>query len=110
MFIAGNVLQGIATILDTVLWLYMWVIIVRVLISWVNPDPWNPIVRFLDMATEPALAPIRRLLFRVSWRGGIDVSPIILILVIIFLQYALVSTLYQLATQMNPRPTPRGVL
>ena len=47
MFVMGNVLQGAATVLDTVLWLYMWVIIARALISWVNPDPWNPIVQFL---------------------------------------------------------------
>jgi hypothetical protein len=48
MFIAGNILEGIATILDTVLWLYMWVIIIRALVSWVNPDPWNPIVHYVS--------------------------------------------------------------
>ena len=53
MFIAGNVLQGIATILDTVLWLYMWVIIVRALISWVNPDPWNPSCNFCNEPPIP---------------------------------------------------------
>ena len=60
MFIAGNVLQAIATILDTILWLYMWVIVIRALISWVNPDPWNPIVQFFDRVTEPVLSQIRR--------------------------------------------------
>jgi YGGT family. len=53
MFVAGNALSGIATILDYVLWLYMWVIIARALISWVNPDPWNPIVQFLNRAPNP---------------------------------------------------------
>ena len=53
MFVLSNVLQGAATVLDTVLWLYMWVIIARALISWVNPDPWNPIVQFLERVTEP---------------------------------------------------------
>ncbi|MEP6890593.1 MAG: YggT family protein, partial [Nitrospirota bacterium] len=48
MFVAGNVLSAVASILDYVLWLYMWVIIARALISWVNPDPWNPIVQFLN--------------------------------------------------------------
>ena len=110
MFVGGNILYGLAVVAESVLTIYMWVVVARALISWVSPDPGNPIVRFLDIATEPALAPIRRFLYRVGWRGGIDVSPIILILVIIFLQYALVSTLYQLATQMNPRTTPRGVL
>lgn len=98
MFVMGNVLQGVATILDTILWLYMWVIIARALISWVNPDPWNPIVQFLERVTEPVLAPIRRW---VGWRMGIDLSPIIAILIIGFLQIALVKTINDLAHQMN---------
>ncbi|HLZ33890.1 MAG TPA: YggT family protein [Nitrospira sp.] len=98
MFVMGNVLQGVATVLDTVLWLYMWVIIARALISWVNPDPWNPIVQFLERVTEPVLSPIRRL---VGLRMGIDLSPIIAILIISFLQIALVKTLSDLARQMN---------
>jgi YggT family protein len=98
MFVGGNILHGLATVLDTVLWLYMWVIIARALISWVNPDPWNPIVQFLERVTEPVLAPIRRL---VGWRMGIDLSPIIAILAITFLQIALVQTLRDLAVRMN---------
>ncbi|WP_455244932.1 YggT family protein [Petrachloros mirabilis] len=98
MFVMGNVLQGLATVLDTVLWLYMWVIIARALISWVNPDPWNPIVQFLERVTEPVLAPIRRF---VGWRMGLDLSPIIAILIISFLQIAVVKTLGDLARQMN---------
>lgn len=98
MFVFGNVLQGFATVLDTVLWLYMWVIIARALISWVNPDPWNPIVQFLERVTEPVLAPIRRV---VGWRMGIDLSPIIAILIISFLQIAVVKTLIEFAHQMN---------
>jgi len=98
MFVMGNMLQALATVLDTVLWIYMWVIIARALVSWVNPDPWNPIVQFLERATEPVLAPIRRW---VGWRMGIDLSPIIAILIISFLQIALVKTLSDLARQMN---------
>jgi len=98
MFIGGNILQAVATILDTMLWLYMWVIIARALISWVNPDPWNPIVQFLERVTEPVLSPIRRW---VGWRMGIDLSPIIAILVITFLQIALVQTLRDIAVRMN---------
>ena len=94
----SNVLQGLATVLDTVLWLYMWVIIARALISWVNPDPWNPIVQFLERVTEPVLAPIRRW---VGWKMGIDLSPIIAILIISFLQIAVVKTLSDFAHQMN---------
>ena len=98
MFVAGNALSAVATILDYVLWLYMWVIIARALISWVNPDPWNPIVQFLDRATQPVLAPIRRW---VGWRMGFDVSPIIAILIIWFLREALVKSLKELAVTMN---------
>jgi len=97
MFLAGNVLQGLATVADYVLWLYMWVIIARALISWVNPDPRNPIVQFLERATEPVLSPIRR---RLGWRLGVDVSPIIAILVIIFLQVAVVQSLKDVASRM----------
>ena len=98
MFVFGNVLLGVATVLDYVLWLYMWIIIARALISWVNPDPWNPIVQFLDRATEPVLTPIRQW---VGWRMGIDVSPIIAILILTFLQYAVVQSLKDLAVRMN---------
>ena len=94
MFVMSNVLQGAATVLDTVLWLYMWVIIARALISWVNPDPWNPIVQFLERATEPVLAPIRRL---VGWRMSMDLSPMILD----FLQYAVVQSLRDIAVRMH---------
>jgi len=98
MFVAGNALSGIATILDYALWLYMWVIIARALISWVNPDPWNRIVQFLDRATEPVLGPIGRL---IGLRIGMDLSPIIAILIITFLQIAVVQSLKELAMRMN---------
>lgn len=98
MFVFRNVLLGAATVLDYVLWLYMWIIIARALISWVNPDPWNPIVQFLDRVTEPVLAPIRRWM---GWRMGIDLSPIIAILILTFLQFAVVQSLKDLAMRMN---------
>lgn len=98
MFIGGNILEAFATVLDTVLWLYMWIIIARALISWVNPDPRNPIVQFLVRVTEPVLSPIRRW---VGWRMGIDLSPIIAILAITFLQLALVQTIRDIAVRLN---------
>ena len=98
MFVAGNVLQGLARVLEMALTLYMWIIIARALISWVNPDPWNPIVQFLDRVTEPVLAPIRRWM---GWGMGIDLSPLVAILIIYFLQYALVGSLYDLAVRMH---------
>ncbi len=98
MFVAGNILQGLAYVLDTVLFLYMWLIIIRVLISWVNPDPWNPIVQFLARATDPVLIVIRR---RVGVLGGIDVSPILAILLIMFLQYAVVQTIRDIGLRLH---------
>ena len=99
MFIAGNLLEGIATILHTVLEIYMWVIIVRALISWVNPDPYNPIVQFLQRVTDPLLYQIRKRLGMGSM--GFDFSPIIAILLIMFLQIAVVGSLKDLAIRMH---------
>lgn len=98
MFVVGNVLLGVATVLDYALWFYMWVIIARALISWVNPDPWNPIVQFLDRATEPVLSPIRR---QLGWRMGVDLSPLVAIVAITFVQIAVVQSLKDLALRMN---------
>ncbi|HDG97384.1 MAG TPA: YggT family protein, partial [Desulfobacterales bacterium] len=84
MFVFSNLLVAVAKILNIALSLYMWIIIGRAVISWVNPDPYNPIVRFLHSVTEPVLYPIRRRL-PISM-GGLDFSPIIVILAIIFLQ------------------------
>jgi YggT family protein len=100
MFVAGNFLNALAQVLDVVLTLYMWVIIISALISWVNPDPHNPIVRFLHTATEPVLRPIRRnLTFRLGM--GIDISPIIAILCIMFLKYFLVQSMLDIARRLR---------
>ncbi len=99
MFVISNFLVAIAKILDIGLSLYMWIIIGRAIISWVNPDPYNPIVRFLNAVTEPILSPIRR---KIPINlGGIDFSPILVILAIIFLQNFLVETLMQIAVRMG---------
>jgi YggT family protein len=98
MFVMGNVLLGVATVLDYALTVYTWIIIARALISWVNPDPWNPIVQFLNRATEPVLSPIRQ---RLGWRMGIDWSPLVVIVAITFLQIAVVQSLKDWALRMN---------
>ncbi len=94
MFIFGNFLNAIAVVMDYILTFYMWVIIIRALISWVNPDPYNPIVRFLYQVTEPVLYPLRR---RLPYMNGIDIAPLILILIIVFLQFFLVGTIKDMA-------------
>lgn len=95
MFIVSNFMEAVAHILATVLRLYMWLIIIRALISWVHPDPRNSIVQFLIRVTEPVLAPIRRRL--PGWGTGIDFSPMVVILAIYFLQGFLVASLRELA-------------
>jgi len=99
VFILGNLLQATATILDVVLTLYMWIIIIRALLSWVNPDPYNPIVQFLNSITEPVLHRIRQL---VPMSGiGMDFSPLIVLLAIMFLQGFLVESLATLGARLQ---------
>lgn len=99
MFIIVNFLNALANILDIGLNIYMWIVIIRAIISWVSPNPYNPIVRFLYSATEPVLWRIRRYLPVVF--GGIDLSPIVAILAVIFLREFLVITLHQLAIRLG---------
>jgi YggT family protein len=95
VFVMENFIVALAKIIDMALTLYMWVIVFQAIISWVNPDPYNPIVRFLYRVTEPVLAPIRRWL---PLGGlGIDISPVIVILIIYFLKFFLVKTMVELA-------------
>ena len=99
MFIFSNLLTALAKVLDIVLVIYMWIIIARAVLSWVSPDPYNPIVRFVHNVTEPVLYPIRR---RIPFSfGGIDFSPVIVLLVVIFLQRFVVNSLYEIALTMR---------
>ncbi|HON59545.1 MAG TPA: YggT family protein [Smithella sp.] len=98
MFVLSNFIVALAKIMNMVLTLYMWIIIFRALISWVNPDPYNQIVIILYRITEPVLGPIRRML---PLRNiGIDFSPVVVLLIIMFLKYFLVDTLIQLAQRL----------
>ncbi len=99
MFVLGNFVAAFAGVLDVVLIIYMWIVIIAALISWVNPDPYNPIVRFLYGVTEPVFMRIRRVL---PLRGlPIDISPIIVIVAIMFLRMFLVKTLFQMAMTLQ---------
>ncbi len=99
MYLIGNLLGATAKILDIALGIYLWIIIIRALLSWVNPDPYNVIVQFLYSITEPVMAKVRQLL---PMSGvGIDFSPIIVILGIIFLQEFAVKSLAMFAIQMQ---------
>jgi len=98
MFVISNFLDALATVLDYALIFYMWVVIARAVLSWVSPDPFNPIVRFIHNVTEPVLHPVRRWLpFGFT---GIDFSPIVVLLAIIFLRIFLVKSLSTLAERL----------
>jgi YggT family protein len=99
MIILSNFLIAIAKVLDIVLTIFMWIVIARAVLSWVSPDPYNPIVRFIHQITEPVLYQIRRRI-PVSF-GGIDFSPILVFLAIIFLQRFVVSSLLQMAQTLQ---------
>jgi YggT family protein len=99
MFILANLLGATARVLDILLTIYLWIVIARAVISWVNADPYNSIVRFLCSVTDPVLYRVRRML-PVSV-GGIDFSPIIVFVAIIFLQRFLVQSLYDLAQTLR---------
>ncbi len=91
MYVLGNLLHALAVVLNIGLTIYMWIIIARALLSWVNPDPYNPIVQFLHSITEPVLYRVRK---AIPMPGmGLDLSPILIILAIIFLQTFLVGSL-----------------
>ena len=100
MFALSNLLVAVAHVLDILLTILYWLILIRALISWVNPDPFNPIVQLLNNVTEPILYPIRKLL-PLGFRFGIDISPIIAFLAIIFLKSFLVRTLLDLSLRLR---------
>ncbi|MBW1776457.1 MAG: YggT family protein [Deltaproteobacteria bacterium] len=95
MYFLGYLLMGVAKVLDIALLLFMWIVIARAVLSWVNPDPFNPIVRFIHNVTEPVLYPIRTKL--PMGFGGLDLSPIVVFLAVIFLRTFLISSLTRLA-------------
>jgi YggT family protein len=99
MFVFGDLIVSVAKILDILLGMYKWIIIISALISWVNPDPYNPVVRFLYQVTDPVLRPIRRL---IGYRlGPIDISPLIVIIAIMFVQSFLIKTLIKIGLQFG---------
>lgn len=98
MFILGNFLYSVARLAEALLTILYWLVMVRALISWVNPDPFNPIVQFLYKTTDPILAPIRKFM---PTLGPVDLSPIIAFFVLYFLKLFLVSSLVGLAMRLK---------
>lgn len=98
MFLLANLLNAVAYVIDVVLTIYTYIIIGRAIISWVNPDPYNPIVRFLYRATEPLLYRVRRI---IPDLGGLDISPLVVLLVIFFIQKFAVSSLFDMVHRLK---------
>jgi YggT family protein len=98
MFAIRNLLIALATVTDIALVCFMFITIARAVLSWVSPDPYNPIVRFIHNVTEPVLYRIRRRLPLMY--GGMDFSPIVVILIIIFLRIFVVQSLKGLAATL----------
>ena len=99
MFLGNYFISAVANLINLVLTAYMWIIIARAILSWVNPDPHNPVVRFLYRVTEPVLRPIRHRL--PTHTMGLDLSPMIVLLGIYFLQQFLVPVLYRIASDIG---------
>ena len=99
MFLIANLLVAVAQLLDYVLWAYAWILLGRVVISYMNAEPNNPLIRFLHSATEPVLERVRAKLPMNT--GGFDLSPIVVWLVVMFLQRFLVRSLYDLAQAIS---------
>lgn len=99
MFLVGNLFSALAQITDTVITVFWWLILVRAVTSWVNPDPANTIIIFLHRVTEPMLAPFRRLV--PAWNIGVDLSPLLAILFLMFVRIFLVQSLFGLAARLQ---------
>jgi len=100
MFVLGNMVAAVVTILCYALKIYMWIIIIRCFLSWVNPDPYNPIVVFLYRITEPVLSFVRRKI-PFATVGALDLSPIVVLLSIWFLQEFLSRTLIDISIRLH---------
>jgi YggT family protein len=96
---AGNLILTVADIVSLILTVYMWIIVAAALISWVSPDPYNPIVRFLYRVTNPVLRPIRRLIG--NRLGPVDISPLVVVFIIYIIQRFLITSLVEIALKIK---------
>jgi len=99
MFVMANLLAALAHVVSILFTVMYWLILIRALVSWVNPDPDNPLVQFLHRVTEPVLDPIRHLI--PPWRIGIDFSPFIAVLLLLLLEKTLVPSLIELSLRLR---------
>jgi len=98
MFVLGNLLITIGRLLNFAIGVYIWLIIIRALLSWFNPDPFNKFVQLLNDITDPVLRPVRRLL---PLNLGFDISPIIVIILLYFTQSFIARTIIDLGVRLR---------
>ena len=98
MFVLSNLVAALAQLLNALFTIYTWVLIIRVLITWVNPDPFNPVVQFLMKATDPVLEPLHRVIPSI---GPFDISPVVALLVLQALQHFLIRTLLDISFRLR---------
>lgn len=96
--ILGTFIEAVAQILSMIINIYVWIVIIAALISWVRPDPYNPIVQILYKLTEPLYAKIRSLIPTII--GGIDLTPLIVVLVLQFINLFFIKLLFSLARSL----------
>jgi YggT family protein len=101
MFVLGNVLIGVAMVLDWILWGYQWILIARAVVSWVNPDPRNPIVQFLYAATEPLIRVARRMLPMNLRYFPLDIAFLVVVGLVIFARYGIVPSLFEMGVRLK---------
>lgn len=100
MFVLGNLFYTLADLLNVVVNIYIWIIILRAVISWVDANPYNPLVQFVHRVTEPALKPVRRII--PPWRlNGLDLSPAVVILLLYIVNRFVYLTLYDLGGRLR---------
>jgi YggT family protein len=102
VFVASHLVLTVARLVELILSAYWWIIIARAVLSWVNPDPFNPIVRFLYRVTEPVLRPVRQWL--PTHQLGLDLSPMVVMLAIWLLEPFLIGVLQDFARSMQGGP------
>ena len=99
MFVLGNFVQALAVVFGYLIEVFWWLVIARAILSWVNPDPYNPIVQFIERATEPILSPFRQWI--PAYKIGFDVSPLLALLFLYFLKIFVVQTLIGIAIRLK---------
>ena len=99
MFVLSNFIYALAELVYYVLHAYLIIVIARAVLSWVSPDPYNPIVRFIHGVTEPVLRPIRDRLPTVGM--GLDLSPVVVLLALKVAEWVVVDNLRDLALSLR---------